>query len=168
MSKIIAAIVFALSQIMQTGAETTVYRLELTDETPYVVGGDGVRRQVVIVDPDEYEMLTGRVEKVWAGLNSTEDGRIRLHGKRVDQFPTNAVKVTVYADGYRHLERMVVKAPARPVVRNVKKTPQEPRKPFGISDRQWKFRQRRKEALSGKAKEVSVEHDAVAGKDIVK
>lgn len=149
-------------------ASTTVFRLELVDETPYIVGVDGVRRQVVLVDPDEYEMLTGRVEKVWAGLNSSEDGRIKLHGMRVDQTETNNTKVTTYSDGYRHMERMAPKRPARPVVRTGRARPPEPVKPSGISDRQWKFRQKRKEALSGKVKEITVEHDAVTGKDIVK
>ena len=51
---------------------TSVFRLELEGEaeTPYLVGADGVRRRVCILDPDEYAMLTGQVASVWQALQS--------------------------------------------------------------------------------------------------
>jgi len=143
-------------------ASTAVYRLEVQNDTPYIVGVDGVRRQVCLVDPAEYAMITGKVDQVWRSLNSSEDGRVSLHGARVrTEVDTNlAVRVAVYKDGYRHSVPMEVKRHAALPPRPVKNT--------RISDRQEKFREALKARKNAKPKEVTVEHNAETGKDEVK
>lgn len=129
-------------------AATTVYRLELTDEKPFIVGGDGVRREVVIIEPEYYATLTGRVEQLWKKVNATESDRVGLHGARTGQFVTNGVKRTVYKDGYRYDEKML----------NTK----------SISPRQAEMRKRFNGWKDSKPKEVTIAHDATTGKDTVR
>lgn len=156
--------------------KVTVYRLELHsdaagNETTYVVGADGVARPVVLVDPAEYRILNERLETVWASLHSTSDGRRKLHGKleRTEIDEAKREKTEVYADGYRYVEVMPVKR-TRPSAK-VSKTPPspvEPKKPANVSDRHWQMRQALLKVKKNKPKEVTVEHDAVTGKDEVK
>lgn len=150
-------------------AATTVLRLELENETPYIVGVDGVRRQVCIVDPAEYAMMTGRVDQVWRTMNATESGRVGLHGARVTQEvdETSCVKTTVYKDGYRFAEPMPKKhitVPDAPSRRGVPKPEAVNRR---ISDRQRRFREAIEARKSAPIKEITVEHDAATGKDKV-
>lgn len=152
-------------------ANTEVFRLERDTETETIaiVGVDGVRRQVAIVDPDEYAMLTGNVAKVWAALNSTLDGRQKLHGKQTKTIvdKETASVTTEYADGYRHTEKMAKRTPPRPpaaVPRDKAKAAAE-RKPANISARQWMLRKRIKAAKEGKPREVTINHNANTGKD---
>jgi len=147
-------------------AATQVYRLELTDETPYIVGEDGVKREVCIVDPERYAMMTGRVEQVWRSMNADENGRTKLHGKRIGQEIIDNVKVTTYDDGYRHSEKMEQKKAEtiRPFKTIEKKKVPDSR----ISERHQKMREELAARKAGKVKEVTVEHDATTGKDIVK
>lgn len=159
-------------------ATTTVFRLELTDEKPYIVGADGVKREVVLMEPEQYSILTGQVQTIWASMNKTRDARAKLHGKANTTVTTNGnEKVTVerYDDGYVFTDRMTVKTREdidkfRLTHRAAKsgRVMPKPVKPRNISDRQWQMRQKLNDALSGKPKEVNVEHDAVTGKDIVK
>lgn len=152
-------------------ANTEVFRLERDTETGALalVGVDNVRRAVQLVAPDEYAMLTGNVAKVWAALNSTDDGRIKLHGKRVlTEILTNeATKVTHYADGYRFAEKIPKRTPPRPpaaVPRTPKARP-EPTRPANVSPRAWEMRKRLAERKAGKVREVNVVHDATTGTD---
>lgn len=152
-------------------AKTEVFRLERDTETENlaIVGVDGVRRQVALVDPDEYAMLTGNVAKVWAALNSTLDGRQKLHGKQTKTIvdKETASVTTEYADGYRHTEKMVKRTPPKPpaaVPRGKAKAAAE-RKPANISARHWEMRQRVKAAKDGKPREVTINHNANTGKD---
>lgn len=152
-------------------ANTEVYRLERDTETGALalVGVDNVRRAVQLVAPDEYEMLTGNVAKVWAALNSTDDGRVKLHGKRVlTEILTNeATKVTHYADGYRFTEKMPKREPPRPpaAVPRKYKAKTEPPRPANVSPRAWDMRKRLAERKAGKVREVTVIHDAATGTD---
>lgn len=149
-------------------AATTVLRLELENETPYIVGVDGVRRQVCIVDPAEYAMMTGRVDQVWRSMNETESGRIGLHGAQISQEidETNCVKTTVYKDGFRYAERFQKRNP--PTKRPPKiSIPAEPPRVSGTA----KYREmvlERFRAKTAAPKTVTVEHDATTGKDLVK
>ena len=152
-------------------ANTEVFRLERDTETGALalVGVDNVRRAVQLVAPDEYAMLTGNVAKVWAALNSTDDGRVKLHGKRVlTEILTNeATKVTHYADGYRFAEKMPKRTPPRPPAaepRRPKARP-EPTRPANVSPRAWEMRKRLAERKAGKVREVNVVHDATTGTD---
>lgn len=152
-------------------AKTEVFRLERDTETGALalVGVDNVRRAVQLVAPDEYAMLTGNVAKVWAALNSTDDGRVKLHGKRVlTEILTNeATKVTHYADGYRFAEKMPKRTPPRPPAaepRRPKARP-EPTRPANVSPRAWEMRKRLAERKAGKVREVNVVHDATTGTD---
>lgn len=155
-------------------AATQVYRLELTDEVPYIVGQDGVKRQVCLVDPDQYAVMTGQVAQVWKSLNSTDDGRRKLHGKRSQQIVSDdGEKVTVYEDGYRHVEKAGRKTQAvmdsfsgrnkSPVKAAVRKL-----KNHRISDRHQKMLDELEERRKAAPKEITVEHDALTGKDTVK
>lgn len=152
-------------------AKIEVFRLERDTETGALalVGVDNVRRAVQIVAPDEYAMLTGNVAKVWAALNSTDDGRVKLHGKRVlTEILTNeATKVTHYADGYRFAEKMPKRTPPRPPAakpRRPKAWP-NPTRPANVSPRAWEMRKRLAERKAGKVREVNVVHDATTGTD---
>lgn len=154
-------------------AGTAVYRLELTDEIPYIVGQDGVKREVAIIDPAQYAMMTGRVQSVWTSLNSTRDGRVKLHGKCTGCVIDDAAKEKreTYADGYVWREPMLLKT--RKVVGEIKdgdhakpKRPKE--RPRHLSKMQWEMRQKLESARSGKVRHVTVIHDAATGKDVVK
>jgi len=148
-------------------ATTQVYRLELDVETniPSIVGADGVKRQVCLVDPAEYAMMTGRVDQVWRSLNATDSGRRQLHGKivRTEIDATNAVKVTVYGDGYRFSELIPAK---RSEARKDRKAAVRQRiRDNRISERQQKFREALEARKDAPVKEVTLEHNAATGKD---
>lgn len=159
--------------------KTEIFRLEHDTETDAlrIVGADGVKREVAIMSPDEYAIMTGQVAQVWKSLNATRDARSKLHGKAVTEVTTNGnQKVTVerYDDGFVFTDRMTIKTRSDidrfAAHRGSKSGRVMPKsvKPRNISDRQWQMRQRVKDALDGKVKVVNVEHDAVTGKDIVK
>lgn len=120
---------------------TTVFRLELTDEIPYIVGADGERRQVVIVSPDEYRALTNNVIETWRRLHGTEEGRAKIHGRRVNTSVAGNVRIDTYEDGWR--------------------------KPWPMSRRQEDHMRLRARLAKRKPKEITVEHDATTGKDNV-
>jgi len=148
-------------------AATSVYRLELTDEKPFIVGEDGVKREVVILDPEEHAALTGKLSQVWSAMNSTEDGRRKLHGKieRTDIDEEAKKKTDVYTDGYCHVTPFEVRKPVE-----MKKFAAPPKKTRDsrISERHRKMREELAARKAGNVKEVTVEHDAATGKDIVK
>lgn len=164
---LIAAYLTTPSWIKAEGVK--VYRLELHEESNrlYLVGSDLEKREVVIVEPTEYSMLTGRLEKVWASLNATRQGRVQLHGKARTEVDEKAgTKTDIHEDGFRYTEKLPVKtATSRP--RRIERN-DPPRKPSGISARQWEMQRKAKEARSAKPREVTVEHDAVTGKDAAK
>jgi len=146
---------------------TTVYRLELTDEKPYIVGEDGVRREVCLVDPEQYAMMTGKVDAVWRSMNETSEGRKSLHGRLTLQEIDKAAKTKteVYADGYRHTFALEsIRTTHRAVATN--NVPK--RIDRSISERQRLYREKMKEWRNAKPKTVTIEHDAVTGKDVVK
>lgn len=158
-------------------ASTQVYRLELTDEVPYIVGQDGVRREVCLVDPVQYAVMTGNVEKVWRSLNADENGRVRLHGKRMEQrIDTNSQeKVTVYEDGYCHSEKFSVRTvknmdsfAGRGAVRDNKYLSSANVRNGRISERHQKMRDEIEARKKANPKIITIEHDATTGKDVVK
>lgn len=142
-------------------AKTEVYRLERDTETGALalVGVDNVRREVALVGPDEYAMLTGNVAKVWAALNSSESGRVSLHGRRVktEVLANEATRVTHYADGYRFAEKMPKRTPPRP--------PAAVPRLQNVSPRAMEMRRRLADRKAGKVREVTVVHDAATGTD---
>ena len=154
--------------------KVTVYRLELHsdangNESAFVVGGDGVERPVVLVEPMEYKMLTERLDAVWQSFHATAEGRRKLHGKieRTEIDEKAMQKVEVHADGYRHTESM----PKRERQASAKLTRPaakvEPTKPRGMSEKQWEMRKAFKKYRMGAPKTVTVEHDAATGKDTI-
>ena len=154
--------------------KVTVYRLELHsdangNEAAFVVGGDGVERPVVLVEPMEYKLLTERLDAVWQSFHATPDGRRKLHGKieRTEIDEKAMQKVEVHADGYRHTEAMPKreKPAAAKLTRPAAKV--EPTKPRGMSDKQWEMRKAFEKHRMGVPKTVTVEHDAATGKDTV-
>ena len=166
--------------------KVTVYRLELHsdangNEAAFVVGGDGVERPVVLVEPMEYKLLTERLDAVWQSFHATADGRRKLHGKleRTEIDEKARQKVEVYADGYRHTETLPVR---REYTKDGKTRLQlkmaeqrkarllenmEERRPEGMSDKQWEMRKAFLKHRLGVPKQVTVEHDAATGKDTV-
>lgn len=121
-------------------------------------------RKVVVVDQDEYAMLTGRLEVVWRSLNSTADGRKKLHGAIVQTVidEANLRKLEYHRDGYIHSEPMVKKE------RKPHPKPKTKRAyvlPHGFTEDHYKMRLRLLER--GEGKTVTVEHDAATGKDRV-
>lgn len=154
--------------------KVTVYRLELHsdangNEAAFVVGGDGVERPVVLVEPMEYKLLTERLDAVWQSFHATAEGRRKLHGKieRTEIDEKAMQKVEVHADGYRHTEAMPKreKPAAAKLTRPAAKV--EPTKPRGMSDKQWEMRKAFAKHRMGVPKTVTVEHDAATGKDTV-
>lgn len=154
--------------------KVSVYRLELhadsSGETAWLVGQDGVKRPVVVVSPDEYKLLTERLDLVWAYFNSSRDGRVKLHGKVVNTVidSTSLEKVETHSDGYTHREKIPPKVDRPRVVTPQKKDlGSPPPRPSGISDRQFEMRKRLEERKKKPVKTVTLEHDAATGKDRV-
>ncbi|MBR4258563.1 MAG: hypothetical protein IKQ17_05995 [Kiritimatiellae bacterium] len=154
--------------------KVTVYRLELHsdaqgNEAAYVVGGDGVSRPVVLVEPMEYKLLTERLDAVWQSFHATAAGRRKLHGKieRTEIDEKAMQKVEVHADGYRHTEAMPKRE--RPAAARLTRLQAkiEKQKPKGMSDKQWEMRKAFERHRKGVPKTVTVEHDAATGKDTV-
>lgn len=151
-----------------------VYRIHLyrnTDgrEVAYVVGSDNVERPVVLLDPLEYRLLTERLDAVWQSFHATADGRRKLHGKleRTEIDEKARQKVEIYADGFRHTETLPVKRKHTEVKITRLQAKIEEQKPKGMSDKRWEMRQAFKKHRQGVPKQVTVEHDAVTGKDTV-
>lgn len=154
--------------------KVTVYRLELHsdangNESAFVVGGDGVERPVVLVEPMEYKLLTERLDAVWQSFHATAEGRRKLHGKieRTEIDEKAMQKVEVHADGYRHTEAMQKRErqAAAKLTRPAAKV--EPTKPRGMSEKQWEMRKAFEKYRMGAPKTVTVEHDAATGKDTI-
>ena len=154
--------------------KVTVYRLELHsdangNEAAYVVGGDGVSRPVVLVEPMEYKMLTERLDAVWQSFHATAEGRRKLHGKieRTEIDEKAMQKVEVHADGYRHTEAMPKRERQAAAKLTRLQAKIEKQKPRGMSDKQWEMRKAFEKHRMGVPKTVTVEHDAATGKDTV-
>lgn len=146
--------------------KVTVYRLEVEGDSNFIVGADGVRRQVALMGADEYAQLAERVDAVWRIQNSTPEGRRRLHGA-ITNTVINAEKKRkeeYHADGYVHCEPVQIRrsVPPPPIV---KRKSDERR---NISRLHAEMRRKLEERSKGKPKTVTVEHDATTGKDIVK
>lgn len=152
--------------VLPLAAETTSYRLEVTDGQPLVVGEDGVRRPVVIVDPADWAMVTNHAFREIARLGKTEDGRIRLHGPRKQQIIDEKAheKATVYEDGFVFIEKM--RNRTRPVVAPKDTQAEAVRKRASYSLKYRELLDAREAAKPPRT--VTVEHDAATGKDTVK
>lgn len=148
-----------------------LYRNADGSDVAYVVGVDGVERPVVLIDPAEYKLLTERLEAVWQSFHATVDGRRKLHGKleRTEFDEKARQKVEIYADGYKHKEALHVKRnlPGGKKTRLELKIAEERKKPKGMSEKRWRMRQAFLRRRLGVPKQVTVEHDAVTGKDTV-
>lgn len=150
-----------------------VYRLELhtsdTGEQAYIVGSDGVRRPVVLVSPDEYDLLTTRLDLMWEYFNSSRDGRVKLHGRIMNTTIDEVAKekVETHKDGYQHREKMPAKVDRPKLVLKQKPDMATPPKPTNISERQYEMRKRLAERRKSPVKTLTVEHDAATGKDTV-
>lgn len=125
--------------VMVMLAATQVFRLELTDETPYIVGADGVRREVVLVASEEYAALTNQAVVAWRRIHETEEGRRRIHGKRVNTTVKCRRRVDTYADGFKAT--------------------------YPMSPKHLEFRAKLDAARKKQPVTVTVEHDAATGKD---
>ena len=129
---------------LTAAAAPQAFRLEVDGTAARIVGVDGVKREVVLVAPEEYAALTNGAVEAWKKLHETEAGRVQLHGRRVNTSVMDGkVRVDTYADGFRM--------------------------PFPMSARHLEFRAKINAAKrDSKPKEVTLEHDAATGKDTVK
>ena len=154
--------------------EVTVYRLHLYrkadgSEVTCLIGEDGVERPVKLIDPIAYRLLTERLDAVWKSFHATADGRRKLHGKleRTEIDEKARQKVEIYADGFRHTETLPAKRKPTEVKITRLQAKIEEQKPKWMSDKRWEMRQAFKKHRMGVPKQVTVEHDAVTGKDTV-
>lgn len=154
--------------------KVTAYRIHLYrnadgGEVAYVVGVDGVERPVVLLDPAEYRLLTERLDAVWQSFHSTVDGRRKLHGKLektvIDEKARQ--KIEIYADGFRHTETLPAKRKPTEVKISRLQAEIDERKQFGRSAKRREMLQAVKKHRQAVPKQVTVEHDAVTGKDTV-
>lgn len=157
MKKMIMVAAVFMSMCSVFGQTNELYILEvLTNGSTRILGRDNIMREVVILPPEHYEFLTSRLEAVWISLNATEDGRRRLHGRKVKQVVDESARIIrhEYADGYVHTAS-IPKKPERFVKRKTSiLLPPIKKKPENISARQWEARQKRE---NRKIKEVTVE-----------
>lgn len=148
-----------------------VYRLERNPNTEQVwlVGQDYQKRECVVLGVDEYAMLTGRLDQVWKSFNKTEDGRMKLHGKRNRTYIEGVDKFTVYDDGFVHRERAVVKSTNTVNRVRMQGVHEQPKRPSfdrtRFSERHAKMKEAIERQKSGAIKTVTVVHDAATGKD---
>ncbi len=88
----------------------SMYQVEVADDgSTRILGEDGQSREVVIMAVDDYAAVTGAITHLVTTMNSTEEGRVKLHGRRkgVTVYKDGLFTVTEYEDGYRHTEEMV-------------------------------------------------------------
>lgn len=123
-------------------AATQVFRLEVDGDAARIVGADGVRREVVLASPEEYAALTNQAVVAWRRIHETEEGRRRVHGKRINTTIHDKRRVDTYADGFKAM--------------------------FPMSPKHAEFRAKLHEAKQRTPIEVTVEHDAATGKDYQK
>lgn len=168
-AKFFFAVLVAVVVVGICTAETTVYRLELTDNVPYIVGADEVRRPVVLVDPEDWAALNGNVKQLIDSANRTENGRTNLHGKRKEQIVDGNEKHTIYEDGFIFTEKMNQRtSDIRAKILTNRHEKAELVRPKGISDRHWEMMKKRAEFKKKTPRQVNIEHDALTGKDIAK
>ena len=152
--------------MVAASAATTVYRLEADEEAGkvYIVGADGVSREVVLLAPEDYATLTNNVAEVIKAMNATEDGRRSLHGAKTSTEVTDEARTTVYADGYRHSVKLQKKTEtARTTPRIAPKAATV--RPRHISSRLFEMKQKVEAAKNAAPKTVTIEHDAATGTD---
>lgn len=180
MKRIVAVALCALS-LCAVCRETEVFRL-LRDKdsgATFVVGVDGVARPCQLLTLEQFYAVTNMVEKWYAQMNSTKEGRKSLHGDKVGkpEVTTNDVGIIVkrqmYEDGYVHEETGRIMPKARMATAKVlPDAPPAPRaivvkKPSNISQRHFEMRQAKERVKNGIPKTVTIRHDATTGKDEV-
>lgn len=170
MNRIICAAIIATAISLYATAEELVCELRCVTcdngrERVFIRGIDGVEREVKLIYPGDYDLLTNRLEAAWAFMHSTHENRVKVHGPKVRDIidEKNAEKITEYKDGYRFVEKMVVKT--REVRKQIDGTAKRtlPRRPSNISTRQWKARQAREAAEKAAPREVNVIYNANDG-----
>lgn len=158
MNKTIFAFLVALATVASASDSFYVRIRPLGDGTSVITGLDGGERRAVMLSVDEYELLTNQVAAAWKSVNSTESGRVSIHGKRVkaSAMTAPAAMVFQYADGYIHTEPVKTAENAKPK----KPEPRRERKPAWMSEAQWEFRNMK---IKDAKRSVTVEYDAVTG-----
>ena len=151
--------------MVAASAATTVYRLEADEEVGkvYIVGADGVSREVVLLAPEDYAAMTNDIAEVIKAMNATEDGRRSLHGAKTSTEVTDEARTTVYADGYRHSVKLQKKTQTPQTARLVPKAASV--RPRHISSRLFELKQKVEAAKTAAPKTVTIEHDAATGTD---
>lgn len=61
-----------------------VYRLELVDGAPLIVGADGVRRRAVVVEPGEYAAVTSRLDRLEREIYAVRHSRGGMSARQIE------------------------------------------------------------------------------------
>jgi hypothetical protein len=157
LANVITSAIVAISAPAPTNTAMQIFG----DSAGYYIQDDTLangKRRVVVVSEEEYAVLTGRLDKVWALYHKTTDARKSLHGKLINTIidDVKLFKHEVYADGYTHTEKMVRITPKekkRRTMNGIKRPPIRV-KPNSMSARQWK---KKIESESKTNKTVTVE-----------
>ena len=108
--------------------------------------------QFVQIPISDYVILTNKIYSMWSYANSTEQGRSRLHGKRISRTVDAESKVIVYeyADGYKYIDQMKPHEVRQfvPQTNTTTTTVIKRTKPNGMSDEQWEFVRKRSDTIS--------------------
>lgn len=157
LANVITSAVVAVSGALNIGLDSKGYFI--VDDT----STNGIRR-VEMVDQNQYAILTGRLDKVWAKYHKSSSGRVELHGKIVNTIidEERRVRSELHADGYVHTEKMVKVTKEIRRKRHGIRNPPNRVKPGNMSARQWK---KKLKSENKKTKTVTVEF-APGGKPI--
>lgn len=149
LANVITSAVVAVSGALNIGMDSKGYFI--VDDT----ASNGIRR-VEMVDQNQYAILTGRLDRVWAMYHKSSSGRVELHGKIVNTIidEEKRVRSELHADGYVHTEKMKPVTKSMRTVRRGIRNPPNRIKPGNMSARQWK---KKLEAENKKTKTVTVE-----------
>lgn len=136
-----------------------IYSLALATTliTPLGTTAETVNDEMFVQLPAaEYVALTNQIYAMWHYANSTEQGRVSLHGKRVSRIIDTKSKTVIleYADGYKYIESMKPQE-IREIEPKKTPTPTPRKKPVHMSDEQWKFVQKADMISSGTPKRVN-------------
>lgn len=140
MNNIIYSLALATTLITPLGTTAETVNDEMFVKLPYA----------------EYVALTNQIYAMWHYANSTEQGRISLHGKRISRIIDTKSKIVIleYADGYKYIESMKPQE-VRQIEPKKESAPSPRKKPSHMSDKQWQFVQRAEMISSKTPKRVN-------------
>ena len=142
--------------------------------TPIGTNAETVNDEMQVLIPySDYVILTNRIYSMWAMANSTENGRVSMHGARTRRTVDVEEKTVTleYSDGYIYIEHMKQQKSSTivPHTNTTATAKSKPRRPKHMSDAQWEFVQKNSSkerkrvnavfAPGGKVQSISSEDD---------